>query len=257
MGAYDPVRKRVVFFGGGVLNDTWTFDGTDWKRQPQIEPLPEGRALSAMAYDPIRQTCILWGGIGWDRVNRRNRYLDDTWEWNGSKWRPLFPLRAPAQHAEHVGAMAFSPELGRMVLAGRASPDTLALARPCQDLGRGHPFSGSPTLSCDREPLSGGTLRLSFPSASGLGAVVLSPGECLRPPLAIGPPLFCAPGSFYPDITISTVFGIAGFPPRLALAIPRDPRLLGQKLCVQGAAFQPQLCAFLTQGVRLTITQPY
>ncbi len=34
--AYDPVRQRVVLFGGtderGLLGDTWQFDGTNWSR---------------------------------------------------------------------------------------------------------------------------------------------------------------------------------------------------------------------------------
>ena len=35
--AYDPVSKKVVLFGGAGqtvdLNDTWTFDGTNWTQQ--------------------------------------------------------------------------------------------------------------------------------------------------------------------------------------------------------------------------------
>src|SRR5512135_1697438 len=52
--AYDPVSKKVVIFGGadatGVLNETWTFDGTTWT-QVQTTVSPTARSSAAMAYD--------------------------------------------------------------------------------------------------------------------------------------------------------------------------------------------------------------
>src|SRR5262249_1345141 len=54
--AFDPVRIRVVLFGGvdangAPLGDTWEWDGSAWL---QMSPLlsPPARAVHALAYDP-------------------------------------------------------------------------------------------------------------------------------------------------------------------------------------------------------------
>jgi hypothetical protein len=54
--AYDPMRKRVVIFGGGAygfpsLSDSWEWDGTDWTQTtPTIRPPPTSQ--HAMAFGP-------------------------------------------------------------------------------------------------------------------------------------------------------------------------------------------------------------
>lgn len=90
--AYDSAREVVVLFGGGNLtnlfNDTWelTWDeqamAWTWQQRLPVDS-PSPRSLSAMAYDPLRQRVVLFGGN--DSFTGTN-VRDDTWEWDGTNW---------------------------------------------------------------------------------------------------------------------------------------------------------------------------
>ena len=86
--AYDPVRKKVVLFGGTFGTgdhafDTWEWDRTKWTKVSETGP--SDRSNAAMAYDPIRKKIVLFGGsVG-------ERRLGDTWEWNGKAWKKVDP----------------------------------------------------------------------------------------------------------------------------------------------------------------------
>ena len=109
--AYDPVSQKIVMFGGfyrgGYYGDTWTFDGTDWKRQ-KTAVAPSARAAAALAFDSTLQKLILFGG--WDG----QQYLGDTWEWDGAtaSWTPTSPAKSPKPM---TGPMVFTdPRTGRV-----------------------------------------------------------------------------------------------------------------------------------------------
>lgn len=83
--SYDTRNGQVVIFGGrsscsgNLMDDTYTFDGANWKRQSTpLKPTPRDRA--AMAYDRARSRLVLHGGQGTSST------LGDTWEWDGSQW---------------------------------------------------------------------------------------------------------------------------------------------------------------------------
>src|SRR5262245_14328204 len=68
---WDSVHNRVVLFGGHtgattdvIYNDVWTWDGTDWAKVPAdtSNGTPPGRYNFAMAYDPIAQAVVIYGG---------------------------------------------------------------------------------------------------------------------------------------------------------------------------------------------------
>jgi hypothetical protein len=66
--AFDVARSRVVLFGGcadtgctNVLNDTWTWDGVNWKQETPLTS-PPVRSNASMAYDPTLAKVILFGG---------------------------------------------------------------------------------------------------------------------------------------------------------------------------------------------------
>jgi hypothetical protein len=119
--AYDPGRARVVLFGGttdGIdhRGDTWEWDGQQWHDvSPRVGTSP-ARASHAMAYDPVGERVLLFGGddAGFDRP-------EDTWAWNGEAWQELSPAGdSPPSRADH--AMAYDPVRQRAVVFGGIGP---------------------------------------------------------------------------------------------------------------------------------------
>src|SRR5262249_41056807 len=111
--AYDPVRQRVVLFGGrsspNYLDDTWTWDGSTWTAQPSAaRPLP--RTEAAMAFDEARGVVVLFGG------RNLNAVANDTWTWNGAGW-PCMPAGSPASRGGSAGVVGHRTRQ-RVVLAG-------------------------------------------------------------------------------------------------------------------------------------------
>ncbi|WP_028592022.1 S-layer homology domain-containing protein [Paenibacillus massiliensis] len=92
--AYDPRSEKILMFGGYVggsairVNDTWTWDGENWE---QLHPTvtPPARSGGGMAYDPISNRIIMYGGDG------RTNFLGDTWTWTGTDWQELTPSASP------------------------------------------------------------------------------------------------------------------------------------------------------------------
>lgn len=85
--AYDAARKRTVLFGGdgaccAHLTDTWTWDGTTKSWAPVSNTGPSARFFHGMAYDPVRQRVVVFGGSTKVGVEE-----NDVWEWNGTAWK--------------------------------------------------------------------------------------------------------------------------------------------------------------------------
>jgi hypothetical protein len=125
--AYDPVRKRVVLYGGyagGVfgLDDTWEYTGDGvngvWTLAAG-NPGDEGLAGSALVWDPALKSVVRVGGIG-------NPFEDcatcpgptpRTGLWNGTSWVTPIPSGSDQQNAWGVGA-AFDTSRAVVVLVG-------------------------------------------------------------------------------------------------------------------------------------------
>lgn len=112
--AYDPAHARVVLFGGDQggkpFDDTWSWDGTRWKRESPAHS-PSGRSGAALAFDSQQGTLVLFGG-----EDAAGRALDDTWTWNGGDW---VAVRAPeAPPARRDAGLAYDASIGRLVLFG-------------------------------------------------------------------------------------------------------------------------------------------
>lgn len=112
----DDVGRGVAVLFGGIANDTplgdtwiWSADA-GWRRAlPATSPPP--RFGHAMAYDPIRDEIVLFGGF-----NQQSR--DDTWVWNGETWTQRIPPVSPPPRWGHT--MTFDAARGRIVLFGGA-----------------------------------------------------------------------------------------------------------------------------------------
>jgi len=107
--AFCPATGRMYVFGGAdqtgaPLDDLWEWDGSTWSQiQSDVRPAP--RWDTAMAYDPVRKSLILFGGVGNPPLPYAdaNGYLRDTWEWQSStrKWSQLFPASGPDAVSMH------------------------------------------------------------------------------------------------------------------------------------------------------------
>jgi len=112
--AYDPIRGRVVLFGGKIpgevkLNDTWEFDGKTWTRvKPSFSPSP--RTGHAMVYDRLKKRVVLVGG------QYEKQRLADAYEWDGKNWKRIYSEHYPPVRSRH--AMVYNAARQRVVLFG-------------------------------------------------------------------------------------------------------------------------------------------
>jgi len=116
--AYDAGRGQVVLFGGessggllGLLNDTWTWDGSSWIPKCTTTCGLPSRAFHAMTYDAARGQVVLFGGVG-----NAGTLLNDTWVWDGSAWTAKSPSSSPPRRSGH--GLAYDAALGQVVLFG-------------------------------------------------------------------------------------------------------------------------------------------
>jgi hypothetical protein len=87
---FDSVRNEVVMFGGGLLNDTWVWNGSDWtQRFPTTSP--PVRNHQTIAFDASRGETVLFGG--YQDALGVNMY-NDTWVWKGTNWTQKFPTNS-------------------------------------------------------------------------------------------------------------------------------------------------------------------
>lgn len=128
--AADPVRQRVVMFGGstptGALGDGWLLDlhePASWTRLDSLSLAPSPRYGSGMVYDPINDRMLLFGG----RDDTGHTYAE-TWQLSLAgvpTWSPLaLPTSPPARsHA----AIVYDSIRQRVALFGGRSPDGVPL----------------------------------------------------------------------------------------------------------------------------------
>jgi hypothetical protein len=98
--AFDGSTGNVVLFGGAAsgpsressglngeeLDDTWTWNGTDWTDRSSAGPIarPIARRGAAMAYDKVAKRVVLFGGETLMNTGDNAPALNDTWTYNGS-----------------------------------------------------------------------------------------------------------------------------------------------------------------------------
>jgi len=86
--AYDPVRQKVVLFGGRrsgekwIDGDTWEFDGKGWSLKDTTGPT--ARSGAVMVYDSKLKGVILFGGN--PVISKEKNYNGSMWLWNGTNW---------------------------------------------------------------------------------------------------------------------------------------------------------------------------
>jgi hypothetical protein len=117
---YVPDRKIVVLFGGvdqqgKILDETWEFNGQDWKKvNPATKPPP--RFWQGMAYDADRKVVVMFGG----NKNFDGHLFSDTWEYDGKNWKQINTPNRPPDRGENP-AIAYDSCRKRIVLYGGRS----------------------------------------------------------------------------------------------------------------------------------------
>ena len=112
--ATDFARGEVLLFTTG--GQTWAWRQGTWVLRASTGP--SGRSRSAMTFDPIRRTVVLFGGF------LASGPANDTWVWDGTRWTQVPTANTPPGQTDH--GLAWDAATGRVVLggssAGRVAP---------------------------------------------------------------------------------------------------------------------------------------
>jgi cysteine-rich repeat protein len=119
---YDPVARRIlaVAVEPGAHFAVWSREDTTWREASPPAASPPGREAHALAYDPVRDRVVLFGGHAQtDIAGAGTRAIEygDTWEWDGTSWREVTPA-AGSPPPRHGHMMAYDPVAGRVLLFG-------------------------------------------------------------------------------------------------------------------------------------------
>jgi hypothetical protein len=119
---YDARGDRFIAFGGSAEpgqahSRTWSLTGTTWSEITGDGP--PARQGHAMVYDERRGRVVVFGGAGAAQPGTRPHMLDDTWEFDGSKWARRETKGAKPSARASAGA-AYDSRRGRLIIFGGA-----------------------------------------------------------------------------------------------------------------------------------------
>jgi hypothetical protein len=117
---YDPVRDRMVVFGGYdgsfTLNNDWALSLADplaWTELTPLGTLPSARYFHSAIYDPVRDCMVVFGGYSGSRLN-------DVWALSLAgtpAWIELTPS-GTLPIARYFHSAIYDPVRDRMVVFG-------------------------------------------------------------------------------------------------------------------------------------------
>jgi hypothetical protein len=119
---YDPVRDRMVVFGGYsgfYLNDVWALSLAGTPAWTQLSPSgtpPSARCFHSAIYDPVRDRMVVFGGYS----DSAPYYLNDVWVLSLAgtpAWTQLIPSSTPPS-ARYAHSAIYDPVRDRMVVFG-------------------------------------------------------------------------------------------------------------------------------------------
>jgi hypothetical protein len=102
---YDSDRRVVVLFGGSdpaniFRNETWEYDGTQWRLIDVPTLRSQARYEHAMVYDAKRKRVVM--AIG---GNRSVPVMNDTWEFDGENWSSAATVLNPGMNRFGASSM--------------------------------------------------------------------------------------------------------------------------------------------------------
>lgn len=111
--AYDDAIQSLLFVGPSSpqLQDVqiWRWNRTTWVR-PSAAAGPSLRSEAAIAFDQAHGLLVFFGGYTCEAGP--DCFPNDTWVWDGSQWRQLYPKTSPPG----VGLAAYDPVHKAVVL---------------------------------------------------------------------------------------------------------------------------------------------
>ena len=105
---------------GVDLNDTWTWNGSNWAQQFPTTSPPVRRGAS-IAYDIAHRQVVLFGGYN----DNTSTEFGDTWTWDGSNWTQQLPTTSPS--ARDGASVTYDGAHNATVLFGGNDPYTSAV----------------------------------------------------------------------------------------------------------------------------------
>jgi len=111
----DLARQTILLFGGSDASntpqsDTWELSGHRWLQRTG-GAVPPARAQGQIAYDPLANQTVMFGGAG-------STTFADTWTWDGQAWTQQFPTTTPTNY----GPMAFDGHNVTMLAGAYTGP---------------------------------------------------------------------------------------------------------------------------------------
>ena len=129
----DALGETLLFEGQASPIDpprTWLWNGASWRQLSlSLSEQPASRQFYAIAYDPIRQKAVLFGG-----ANFSSTFRSDTWEFDGARWTEIntAPANTPTARKDH--ALFFDAVRGRVVLFGGETRTGITTTPPVNDM---------------------------------------------------------------------------------------------------------------------------
>nr|HPQ41175.1 hypothetical protein [bacterium] len=99
MAYHSGLQKTMLVCEDQGRMEVWYWDGTLWEKQEFEPPRPPVRNWMEIAYDPDRDRVVMFGGRGIS-----DGTLDDTWEWDGTRWHAMDPLNYPSARSGYAFA---------------------------------------------------------------------------------------------------------------------------------------------------------
>jgi hypothetical protein len=108
VGFQRTVAAAVVF----LLCSVMVFAATPSTARLNVNPTdnPIARESMALAYDPVSQRVVMFGGFN------KQGWIDETWLFDGTTWVHVIPQTSPPRRAGTM--MAFDRVSGKLVLFG-------------------------------------------------------------------------------------------------------------------------------------------
>jgi hypothetical protein len=95
-GGEQPLAKG----GGTLFGDTWVWNGVEWTQEQDSGP--SARDFYGMGYDDEHDRIVLFGGLTYGPNDSDYTMLNDTWEYDATKWTRVADTGPSPRHAMNL-----------------------------------------------------------------------------------------------------------------------------------------------------------